>query len=60
MISKTKGLRVAVLGVWNSIYDISNVFLITIFTFAIYALFGVNFFKGTLYYCDVNVLDSSL
>ena len=60
MISKTKGLRIAVLGIWNSIYDISNILLMTTFTFAVYSMFGVNFFKGNMNYCDVTGIDSRL
>ncbi|CDW82972.1 voltage-gated ion channel superfamily [Stylonychia lemnae] len=56
MISQNEELKIAVLCLGNSIKDIFNVFVIAIFSFTVYAIFGVNFFKGQFYYCFIDHL----
>lgn len=56
MISKNEDLRIAVLCLINSIKDIMNVFVVAIFSFSVYAIFGVNFFKGQFFYCHTEHL----
>lgn len=56
MISKNEDLRIAVLCLINSLKHIANVFVIAIFCFSVYAIFGVSFFKGEFYYCHTEHL----
>ena len=57
MISKNKGLRIAIQALFTSIPAMANVLLICMLFILIFAILGVNFFKGTYYYCQVPVKD---
>lgn len=53
MISRNKGLRIAIQALFTSIPAMANVLLICLLFILIFAILGVNFFKGTYYYCQV-------
>ncbi len=51
VISRNEGLRISIQSLLMSIPNIINVILITIIFFLIFAIIGVNYFKGIYYYC---------
>eukprot|EP00347_Sterkiella_histriomuscorum_P019834 403340124 len=60
VISKNEELKIAIRCLLNSVKDIMNVFIIAIFSFSVYAIFGVNFFKGEFYQCQTDHLPQAL
>ena len=57
MISKNKGLQIAIKTLFSSIPAMANVLLICILFLLIFAILGVSFFKGEYYYCDILYLN---
>ena len=55
MIQRNEGLKIAVLCLFNSIMDVFNVIIISILFFALFAIFGVNYFKGAFKYCEIPI-----
>ena len=51
IISKNEGLRLAVSALLLAIPHILNVIIITVLFFIIFGIIGVNYLKGTFYYC---------
>ena len=56
-ISRNEGLQIVVNTLFASIPAMTNVFLVMMLLLLIFAIMGVNFFKGTFYQCQ---LDSSI
>ena len=52
MISRNKGLKLAVLSLMNAIPSIINALTIALLFFTIFAIFGTNQFKGKFYMCN--------
>jgi hypothetical protein len=51
VISRNEGLKIVVESIFSSLPALANVMLVSgLFTF-IYAIVGINFFKGKFYYC---------
>ena len=53
MVSKSKGLRIVVQALFASIPSMGNVLIICILFLLIFAILGVNFFKGAYYYWNI-------
>jgi voltage-dependent calcium channel L type alpha-1D len=61
MISRNEGLKVAVLSLINAIPGIRDVLVIAGLFFLLFAIFGVNYFKGSFFFCDetnISLLDA--
>lgn len=56
MISKNRGLKIAVLSLFNSIPGTLNVLLILLFMFLLFGILGVTFFKGKLFSCNTDAM----
>eukprot|EP00397_Hematodinium_sp_SG-2012_P000372 GEMP01000372.1.p1 GENE.GEMP01000372.1~~GEMP01000372.1.p1 ORF type:complete len:2224 (+),score=490.20 GEMP01000372.1:55-6726(+) len=54
LIARNKGLKVVVNCLLSSIPQIVNTLVVTFLLFTIFAILSVNFFKGILYYCDID------
>jgi len=50
MISRNEGLKVAVQALFSSIPSMRNVLILCVLFLLIFAILGVNLFKGTFYY----------
>jgi hypothetical protein len=57
MISRNRGLKIAVLSLFNAIPGILNVLLILLFFFLLFGILGTNFFKGKFYICSNDHID---
>ncbi len=59
LISRNKGLKVAVKALAQAIPNIINVSVITMLFFLIFGIIGISYFKGKFYSCilDENQLD---
>jgi len=55
-INKAPGLKLVVTSLLSSLKPIGNTVLITIAFFIIFAILGVQMFKGKMYYCDTEDL----
>ena len=51
MISRNQGMRLVVTALLSSLPSMTNVLTVTILLLLIYAIMGVNFFKGTFFHC---------
>ncbi len=51
MITKNKGLKIAVESLANSIKGIINITILTISVYFVFGILGVNFFKGLYFRC---------
>jgi hypothetical protein len=51
LISRNKGLKVAVRALVQAIPNILNVMIITLLFFIIFGIIGISYFKGKFYYC---------
>ena len=60
-ISRNEGLQIVINTLFASIPAMTNVFLVMMLLLLIFAIMGVNFFKGTFYQCelDSNISDST-
>jgi len=54
LISRNDGLKVVVLALMNSIPPLANVLVVCGFGVFIFAILGINFFKGRFYSCDID------
>ena len=52
MISRNEGLKIAVKALFASIPAMANVLLVCLLFLLIFAILGVNFFKGTFFSCQ--------
>ena len=57
MISRSEGLKVAVQALMSSIPSMRNVLMLCLLFLLIFAILGVNVFKGTFYYWDTEFTD---
>jgi hypothetical protein len=55
MISKSKGLKVAIQALFSSIPSMGNVLIICVLFVLIFAILGVNFFKGAYYTWELEI-----
>lgn len=53
-IKSNPGMRIAVQSLIHAIPGIFNLTLISLMTISLFAILGVNFFKGTFYTCKLN------
>lgn len=53
MISRNEGLKLVVNSLLNSIPSMGNVMLVCALFLMIFAITGINFFKGQFYSCDI-------
>jgi Ion transport protein len=60
MITKNKGLKIAVESLANSIKGIVNITIFTLFTYFVFGIIGVNFFKGLFFYCFTDHLGNQI
>ncbi len=58
MISRNEGLKVAVESLINSVPGIINALIIALLFFILFGIFGTNYFKGKLYHCYSNNIES--
>ena len=65
MISRNKGMKLVVTALLTSLPSMTNVLTVSFLLLLIYAIMGVNFFKGTFYHCadlpdglDINLIDN--
>lgn len=56
MITKNKGLKIAVESLANSVKGIINITILTVLVYFVFGILGVNFFKGLYYRCNTNHL----
>lgn len=54
MISRFKGLRIAMSTIVNSGQQIFNVVAMSFIVIIIFAIFSIHLFKGTFYYCAID------
>lgn len=52
MVSRNEGLRIVVNALFASIPAMTNVVLVCILIFVIFSVLGINFFKGSFFYCS--------
>ena len=52
MISRNEGLRLVVNSLFSSVPAMTNVLLVCLILLLIFAIMGVNFFKGRFYSCQ--------
>lgn len=53
MISRNEGLRLVVNSLLSSIPSMTNVMLVCLLFIMIFAITGIDFFKGKFYSCDI-------
>ena len=58
MISRNEGLQIVINTLFSSIPALKNVMMVTILLLLIFAIMGVNFFKGSFYQCEFDDLIS--
>ena len=51
MITKNKGLKISLQSLANSLKSLLNISIITLFSYFVWGIFGVNFFKGLYFHC---------
>jgi voltage-gated cation channel len=54
VISKNEGLQIIVNTLFSSLPALKNVMMVTALILLIFAIMGVNFFKGSFYSCDLS------
>lgn len=54
LISRNKGLKVAINSLINSIPSIVNLLIVCLIFFLLFGIFGTNYFKGSFFYCDLH------
>lgn len=54
LISRNKGLKVAINSLINSIPSILNLLVVCLIFFLLFGIFGTNYFKGAFFYCDMS------
>jgi hypothetical protein len=58
MITKNKGLKIAVESLANSVKGILNITILTVLVYFVFGILGVNFFKGLYYRCNTTHLQN--
>lgn len=58
MISRNDGLKLVVNALLSSIPSMTNVMLVCSLFLMIFAITGIDFFKGTFYYCTMTDLSN--
>lgn len=65
MISRNQGMKLVVTALLTSLPSMTNVLTVSFLLLLIYAIMGVNFFKGSFYHCgelpdgvDINLIDN--
>lgn len=59
MITKNKGLKIAVESLANSVKGIINITILTFLVYFVFGILGVNFFKGLYYKCYTTHLQNN-
>lgn len=59
MITKNKGLKIAVESLANSVKGIINITILTVLVYFVFGILGVNFFKGLYFMCYTNHLSEA-
>lgn len=52
IITKIKGLKIAIQALFMAVPSIFNVLIVTLLFYIIFGIIGVNYFKGTFFYCS--------
>lgn len=52
VISRNEGLKIVVESIFSSLPALGNVMLVSSLFLIIYAILGINLFKGTFFYCN--------
>jgi hypothetical protein len=60
MITKNKGLKIAVESLANSVKGIINITILTILVYFVFGILGVNFFKGLYHKCYTSHLQKDI
>jgi hypothetical protein len=60
MITKNKGLKIAVESLANSVKGIINITILTVLVYFVFGILGVNFFKGLYYKCYTSHLHKDI
>ena len=60
MISKNEGLKISIQALLKALPSIGNVSIISLLFFLIFGIIGVNYFKGTFYFCSMDKVPGSL
>jgi len=55
VISRNEGLKLAVLSLLNSVGGILHVLIISAMFFLLFSIFGINYFKGAFFSCQLEV-----
>ena len=53
MLTRIEGLKLLVVSLADSVMALSSVAAITFIVWTVFAIIGVTFFKGTLWFCNV-------
>jgi hypothetical protein len=59
-IQKNPGLKIAVQSLINALPGIFNLSLISMMMISMFAILGVNFFKGTFYNCSIDNIPAGM
>jgi len=59
MISRNEGMRLVVNALFSSLPSMTNVLFVCFLSLLIFAITGINFYKGTFYSCQFSSLDLS-
>lgn len=57
LISRNKGLKVAIKALAQAIPSIANVTIITLLFFLIFGIISISYFKGKFYFCNTTSVD---
>lgn len=52
VISRNKGLKIGIQALFKALPNIFNVIVVSLLFFIIFAIIGVNYFKGSFFYCQ--------
>ena len=53
MISRNPGLKICIQSLINALPDIGNVLIVSLLFILLFAILGINFFKGRFWYCSI-------
>jgi hypothetical protein len=60
LIGRNANMKVVINSIIRSVPTIGNVMLISLFFFLLFGIIGVNYFKGTFFYCDFEEFGGAL
>lgn len=60
LISRNKGLKVAINSLIKSIPNILNLLIVCLIFFLLFGIFGTNYFKGSFFFCDMRNIPKKL